>query len=113
LRLSPRLGIEVKPSASQNKRIRAPLTELFKPLSESVSHRKKSCDGAGDSSIFGVEDGAFASAAGATGRAGPFTREVGGVETTAEPAAAEGALADIATGVADLPLCPTTDQAPP
>lgn len=89
------------------------MTELFKPLSESVSHRKKSCDGAGNSSIFGLEDGAFASAAGATGLAGPFTRGVGGVETIAELAVVESGLADIATGVADLPCCPTTDQAPP
>ena len=54
----------------------------------------------------GVEDGAFASA-------DPFTREVEGVETTAEPTAVEGDLAETASGVVTLPLCPTTVQAPP
>lgn len=90
-----------------------PLTELFKPLSDSVSHRKKSCDGAGgNSSILGVEDGAFASA-GATGLADPFTREVDGVEIATEPTTVEGDLAETATGVVALPWCPTTDHTPP
>lgn len=106
--------------AGTRRRGRLPLTELFRPLSDSASHFKKSPDGAiGKSSTLALFTGALLTGA-AAGRATTPFRRVLDVELTAEGVGAIGgraaevaAATGVATGVVCFPLGPTVVHAVP
>ena len=112
---------DVSNNSDENRIWNLQLTALFKPLRESLNHLRKSDEGAGVSSILGMEAATLLAtvatpldlAGDATVRLGVETTEVTGVGLEGVVGAAGRAtLGGIAAVDAVLPLAPTVVQAP-